>query len=190
MYKECKRPKSSERQRALEQHLIQKLLQTRYEDLSINDLCEELAINRKTFYRYFTGKQGALMAIIDHTISELDDWFLQKYSQTDGSPKAYLEVFFQFWAEHKPFLQAIDHSDLWTILVERSIGYLADYAWPESRDATAAWSSQFRFLTEFLIAGSARILDQWCLSNFTDTPEQLAAIAAQDLTHALSYWEK
>lgn len=190
MYKECKQPKSSARQAMLERHLMQKLLQIHYDAVTINDLCEELGINRKTFYRYFSGKEGALMAIIDHTLGELDDWILEKYRSADGGPGVYLEVFFRFWAEHTDFLRMIDHSDLWTVFVERAIRYLADYVWPEEQASTAAWASQYRFLTEVLIAGAARILDQWCLTDFADSPEYLAEVAAKDLTHALSYWGK
>lgn len=189
MYKECKSKQSSARQKALEQHLLQKLLEVRYDDLSINDLCEELSINRKTFYRYFSGKQGALHAVIDHTLSELDDRILETYRLAQNDPNAYQIAFFRFWVEHKTFLRAIDHSDLWTVFVERAIDYLAEDSWPREHNTPAEYDLRFRFLSEFLIAGAARILDQWCLSDFQQTPEQLAAVAAKDLTQILDYWK-
>lgn len=189
MYKECRSPKSSARQAELEKYLLNKLLLCRYEDLSINDLCEELAINRKTFYRYFTGKQGALYALIDHTLEQLDNWILEHYSEEHDDPKAYLEIFFQFWAENKLFLQAMNYSDLWTTLFDRAFLYVSESRWPSTRDIPEEWNTNFSFLSEILLAGATRILNRWYLADFSQTPEQLAQIAASDLTKALSYWK-
>ena len=68
MYKICKTEQSSQRQRQIEQGLFQLMRIMRYEDISISDLCEKLQIPRKTFYRYFSGKDGALYALIDHIL--------------------------------------------------------------------------------------------------------------------------
>ena len=65
MYKLCKSEQSAARQRWLEQGLLQEMLLRRYEDISISDLCARLQIPRKSFYRYFTNKDGALFALID-----------------------------------------------------------------------------------------------------------------------------
>jgi len=49
--------------------LLQLMLRKNYEDISVSDLCDHLQIPRKAFYRYFTSKDGALYALIDHTLA-------------------------------------------------------------------------------------------------------------------------
>ena len=72
MYKLCKTEQSAARQRQLEQGLLQIMQTQQYEDISISDLCDRLGIPRKSFYRYFSSKDGALMALIDHTLMEFE----------------------------------------------------------------------------------------------------------------------
>ena len=73
MYKLCKTEQSAQRQRELEQGLLKMMLQCRYEDISVSDLCDQLEIPRKSFYRYFSSKDGALYALLDHTMMEFFD---------------------------------------------------------------------------------------------------------------------
>lgn len=72
MYKLCKTEQSAQRQRQLEAGLLAVMGKTRYEDISISDLCEQIGVPRKTFYRYFSGKDGALHALIDHTLMSFE----------------------------------------------------------------------------------------------------------------------
>ena len=72
MYKMCKSEQSAKRQRELEQQLLILLKTVRFDDISVSDICTQANIPRKTFYRYFSGKDGALHALIDHTLLELE----------------------------------------------------------------------------------------------------------------------
>ena len=42
------------------------------EEISVSDLCDRLNIPRKSFYRYFSSKDGALFALLDHTLMEFE----------------------------------------------------------------------------------------------------------------------
>ena len=70
MYKQCKTEQSARRQRQLELGLMQAMLTKRYEDLSVSDLCDQMEVPRKSFYRYFSSKDGCLYALLDHTMME------------------------------------------------------------------------------------------------------------------------
>ena len=72
MYKQCRTEQSASRQRHLEQGLLQMMLKRQFEEISVSDLCEEIGVPRKAFYRYFSGKDGALHALIDHTLLEYE----------------------------------------------------------------------------------------------------------------------
>ena len=100
MYKLCKTEQSSARQRELEQGLLRQMYHRRYEDISISDLCDHLNIPRKTFYRYFSGKDGALFSLLDHTIMEFyETGTIEGLKGT--TPLGDLERFFAFWYEKR-----------------------------------------------------------------------------------------
>ena len=63
MYKLCKTEQSAQRQRQLEEGLLTAMRTKRYEEISISDLCDQMGIPRKSFYRYFFGTDGALHAL-------------------------------------------------------------------------------------------------------------------------------
>ena len=62
MYKMCKTEQSAQRQHLLEQGLLKAMLTHHYDEISVSDLCQSIGIPRKSFYRYFSGKDGALHA--------------------------------------------------------------------------------------------------------------------------------
>ena len=74
MYKLCKTEQSAKRQRELEQVLLRMMNSTLYEDITVINFCENAGIPRKAFYRYFSSKDGALHALLDHTLLELESF--------------------------------------------------------------------------------------------------------------------
>ena len=63
MYKLCKTEQSANRQRSLEQGLLQAMQIKHFDEISVSDLCAQLDVPRKAFYRYFDsyipkGKSG------------------------------------------------------------------------------------------------------------------------------------
>ena len=85
MYKLCKTEQSARRQRQLEDGLLAAMQNMRYEDISISDLCQQLGIPRKSFYRYFTNKEGALYGLLDHNLMEFES-FREPYQP--GEPRS------------------------------------------------------------------------------------------------------
>ena len=81
MYKLCKSEQSATRQKQLEQGLLKVMLTQRYEDISVSDLCTAMDIPRKSFYRYFSGKDGALHALIDHTMISYESFSISQRVQ-------------------------------------------------------------------------------------------------------------
>ena len=74
MYKLCKTEQSAQRQRELERGLLNAMSTHQYEEISVSDLCDQMEIPRKSFYRYFSSKDGALHALIDHTLLEFESF--------------------------------------------------------------------------------------------------------------------
>ena len=51
MYKLCKTEQSARRQRELEQGLLAAMSTHQYEEITVSDLCDQMNIPRKSFYR-------------------------------------------------------------------------------------------------------------------------------------------
>ena len=123
MYKLCKTEQSAARQRSLEEGLLAAMLTKRYEEITVSDLCTQMQIPRKSFYRYFSSKDGALYALIDHTLMEFEG-FSSPYQAGQGRTLQWdLERFFLFWLHHKGLLNSLERSGMSGVLMERSISH-------------------------------------------------------------------
>ena len=123
MYKLCKTEQSAQRQRQLEEGLKKVMLTKHFEEISVSDLCDQLQVPRKSFYRYFSSKDGALYGLIDHTMMEYERFAVARQKVTGRTLSNELESFFQFWVEHKDLLDALQKSGLSGVLIERSISH-------------------------------------------------------------------
>lgn len=180
MYKLCKTEQSALRQRQLEQGLLQ-ILQTQcYEDVSISELCDKLGVPRKSFYRYFSGKDGALAALIDHTLMD--------FEKTQSIPNATglgdLEKYFVFWHENKMLLYALERSHLNGILVERSTSHALNEQLMPKYMKNMPRDIQAMALT-FVVSGLLAMVLQWHNSGYRKTPKEMARLATDMLERPL-----
>ena len=112
MYKICHTEESSRRQRELELGLQSLMLQRRYEDISVSDLCAQMEIPRKSFYRYFSSKEGCLFALVDHTLIEFFQAQLSADAELSGTQIGDLGRYFRFWRERGDLLEALQRNGL------------------------------------------------------------------------------
>ncbi len=122
MYKLCKTEQSAQRQRKIEHVLLDMMIKKNYEDISITELCERLEIPRKTFYRYFDSKEGALYALIEHTMSEYVGFHQDKQGKI-RTLKNEIEQYYCFWYDHKYFLDAFSKNNMLEKIIEVSISF-------------------------------------------------------------------
>ena len=182
MYKLCKTEQSANRQRQLEKGLLEAMLTTPYEDISVSDLCERIGIPRKSFYRYFASKDGALYALLDHTM-------LQFYSDgfranKPGNAAGDIDQFFIFWNEHQDLLTALDRSQLSGMLMERATALaLQEKLMPMQ---IQKWSSDLQGLAlSFAICGLISMVFQWHRQGCKLSVEELTKVALAMLTRPL-----
>ena len=183
MYKFCKTEQSTQRQRELEQGLLSMMEHKRFEEISVSDLCERLGIPRKSFYRYFSSKDGALLALLDHTLMEFYDTGSIE-GLRGGTPIGDLVRFFQFWENNKKLIDAVLRSNLSGMLVERAVslakqeelmpGYVKN--WEEVMQDVAM---------SFVVCGLMSMVIQWHRENYRIPREQMAKTAVTMLTRPL-----
>jgi AcrR family transcriptional regulator len=123
MYKLCKTEQSANRQREIENCLFDLLRTKSFDDISITEICEKMLMPRKAFYRYFDNKEDALVALIDHSMSEYNGFSVDRSGEIRRSLVGELEEYFLFWYEKRELLSVLDRSGLMGFLVERTINY-------------------------------------------------------------------
>lgn len=182
MYKQCFSEQSARRQRELENGLLIAMCSQRYEDISVSDLCEQMNIPRKCFYRYFSGKDGALYALIDHTLMELTGEF---FSGSMSATIATLERFFLFWKEKRLLLDALTKSEMTGVLIQRSIARTVAEDLLPKRNFYHHRQLPLDYMIIFLISGLLSLVIQWHKTDFKESENNLAQAAAQLLTQPL-----
>lgn len=185
MYKLCKTEQSASRQRQLEEGLLNVMLTKHYDEISVSDLCEHIGIPRKSFYRYFSGKDGALHALIDHTLLEYEGFQISEKNYQIRTYQTDLERFFAFWLLKKPLLDALERSGISGMLVTRSIDHaLCDMGMPkrflQQEDQTAR-----QYAIMFGVCGLMSMVLDWHHSGYKLPPKQIAQVAAKMLTEPL-----
>jgi len=182
MYKICKTEQSAARQRQLEQGLLQAMRTQRYEEISISELCDKMGIPRKSFYRYFASKDGALFALVDHTLME----FIQSGSGSvqKGSAIGDLERYFVFWYERRDLLDALERSRLSGMLVERATAHAMQERMMPGYLLQKSESIQSLALT-FAVCGLLSMVIQWHHQGYRESPETMAQLATMMLTKPL-----
>lgn len=71
MAKACITEKTAARQRGIENGLLALMLENRFEDISVTDLCQQLNLPRRSFYRYFTDLEDVLDSLMNHTMQDM-----------------------------------------------------------------------------------------------------------------------
>ena len=183
MYKICQTEQSFKRQRSLEKGLLQMMLNKSYEQISVSDFCEYMKIPRKSFYRYFTSKDGALYALIDHT---LEDFFQTPVPgrKSRGNAVGDLDLFFAFWYENKAFLDALQRSSLSGVFVERATNFSVQ---------EGLLPRQFKGLRpeiqslamSFAVCGLLSMVLQWHRQGFQISAAEMTHLAINMLTSPL-----
>ena len=182
MYKLCKTEQSTKRQREIELVLQKMMLAKRYEDISVSDLCEQMQIPRKAFYRYFESKDGALHALIDHTLMEFGEFGSAYTEKERRSLKRDLEQFYIFWTKRKSLLDALERSNLTGMLINASVSSVVDELvnpkkfLPEDSD----WMRSEVFL--FAISGLMSTMLAWYRQGFKTGTSEMAKAACRMLS--------
>ena len=183
MYKLCKTEQSARRQRQLEQGLLEMMKHHRFEEISVSDLCDRMQLPRKSFYRYFSSKDGALFALLDHTLLEFYETGSLE-GLRGGTPVGDLERLFAFWKSHRDLIDAMQRSNLAGMLVERSVelakreqlmpGYVK--SWEDTLQDVAM---------NFAVCGLLSMVLQWHKEDYRIPVEKMAQAAVTMLSRPL-----
>lgn len=182
MYKLCQTEQSIQRQRQLEQGLLRLMQKHNYEDISVKDLCDEMQLPRKSFYRYFSGKDGVLYALIDHTLA--DFFQMPTAGKARGTATGDLDLYFVFWRENKALLDVLHRSGLSGILVERATNFALQEGHMPQQFKKMRPDIQSLAMA-FSVCGLMAMILYWHRSGFSVNPDEMTNLATQILTSPL-----
>lgn len=184
MYKICQTEQSTRRQRELEKGLLELMGKRRFEDITVSDLCQHMNIPRKSFYRYFSSKDGALYALIDHTLADFFELPQAERGGKQGTALGDLDLYFLYWYRQKPLLDALHRNALSGILVERA----NEFAIHEGHFPLymKSWDEKIQSIAlSFSICGLMSMVFQWHRQNYPVPPQEMAKLATTLLTQPL-----
>lgn len=187
MYKQCKTEQSAARQRELEKALLAAMGHHPFDEISISALCAQAEIPRKSFYRYFSSKEGALYALLDHTLIELETVHLSADTIRHLSMIEYLERFFQYWQDNKLLLDGLSRSGLEGLLVQRTIHLVTgeEAVFSEQTYLSPPRKGPGNWAALVQVCGLLSMVLHWYHLGYRESPAQMAEIAREVLTKPL-----
>lgn len=186
MYKQCRTEQSAARQRELEQGLLEAMAQQHYDEITVSSLCQQLGIPRKSFYRYFSSKEGALNALIDHALMDFVSFTEEQTDSLGNSSAADTELMFAYWKFRKPLLDALDRSSLSGVLIQRAVEQSMVEAINARRFLSVDEKYAQEYSTLFAVSGFMSMVIQWHHDGYPQNARQMAQIARRLVTEPLA----
>lgn len=185
MYKQCRTEQSANRQRFLEQGLLEAMSQKHYDEITVSDLCARLEIPRKSFYRYFSSKEGALHALIDHALLDFEGFPTPELTGDAELGLQDMERVFSYWRNQSKLLDALEHSGFNGVLIERAINHALSEGILPQRYLSGEEKLIEQQATTFAVCGLMSMVVQWHNDGFPQSVHQMAQIALRLVTQPL-----
>ena len=183
MYKECKTERSEARQRLVGDTLISMMAKKPYDDITVTDLCEELKMPRKAFYRYFDDKESALDCAIAQRLAR----FPMSQANPPQAPRMLhreLEGFFKFWLEHRALIEILDKNGKLTKIMDMSLRFPLESIVSMDKLLPGEENSMRERIYRFAISGLISIVIDWYREDFKTSSADITKIAVRLLTKA------
>lgn len=172
MYRKCATEVSALHQKQVTETLLTLMQKMPYEDITVTQLCQAAGVTRRVFYHLFSNKTGALQALVDHKILDIESY------GRDFSNDAVR--FFYYWKDQKSFLDALAENGMSGLLLERMIDSVLseDYDvlyWLRSH----GWSDNSQEVIIYGLSGLMGLVYSWYQSGYRKEPEEMAALLEQ-----------
>ena len=185
MYKLCKTEQSAKRQKEIASCLFEIMRQKRYEDITVTELCKKMNMPRKAFYRYFDGKDDALYAFIDHSMSEYSGFSVDRSGESLRQLTSELEEYFIFWKKRRDILAVLDRSGLLGVLIERTVNFPVEDRISVSKFLPDDGETERSMIFKFAFSGLIYVMISWYRQGFDISTRDMAKTACRMLREPL-----
>ena len=185
MYKICKTEESARRQREFEVSLLEHMKTHPYDAISVTDLCNDVGIARKNFYRYFGNKDDVLCALLDHTLLDYSKYEIPILDPTMPAPIEIVQ-YLSYWQEQKPLLDALAANGISSRLIERVLmhAWQQDTGFLQVLEVGGQKADPNTVL--FAVSGIITLVITWHHSGYKESKEQLAATIFRLMTQPIA----
>ena len=185
MYKLCKTEQSAQRQREIEECFLDLLRYNHYEDVTITEICKKMNMPRKSFYRYFDGKDGIVQSMINHLVIEYGSTQIQVNGMEGVTLKKEFDVYFGFWKSKADILAVLDKSGLIGRLIECVSGFAMneyDYV----RTYLSDTDDEGKMVAyQFLVSGLMTMMIGWYRNGFKESIDTMSRATVKIITRPL-----
>lgn len=182
MYKMCKTEQSVNRQRDIENILLRLMLEKHYDEITVSELCEAADMPRKSFYRYFDGKEGVKQSLLHHTIGDFNSFQNGRRAKKKGTLHEEFEELFMFWRSKKDVLDAFEKSGLIGLLIESATSYAMDEFSGIAKYMVDSEVREKEMTYHFVISGILAMTINWYRSGFAETVSNMAKTTTRIIT--------
>lgn len=184
MYVNCVSEEAVNRQHRIEDCLLDMMLETPYKAISVSDLCQTAKCSRKAFYRYFTNKDGCLIALMDRTFLNFA-YFEVDIACTNPDTPPELWMWLAYWTSQKKLLDALVKNNLGAQLIERGIYYGAKVDSGAPVGLGMSVNEMDEDVLHFLNSGLISLILRWHSADYPKTFEQMVDTATRLLMSPL-----
>ena len=172
MYRKCATDISVQHQHQVTDALLALMRKMPFEDISVTQLCQSAGITRRVFYHLFSSKQGALHAMVDHRILDIESY----RPELSGDALR----FFLYWQEQKGFLDALAENNMSGLLLERMITSVLQ----EDHELSywlrrKGWGDYQKEIIIYSLSGLMGLVYTWYAEGYKKSPEEMAALLEQ-----------
>jgi len=160
---------------------MQLLERKRFEDITINELCEEAMVRRATFYKHFADKYDFFLFFICDLQCKFEKDSMLLYRQEGKLLEYYLSItrkLIYFLDKHEKMVQHILESNMLATLFDILTGQIMTAAKEKLKEYTSKGNvlpASPEILASFFAGGLLNTLQHWLRHKNTISEEQLIA---------------
>lgn len=169
LYRKCINEKTAIQQKQITESLLELMQIKPFSEITVTQLCQHAGVSRRMFYYLFSNITGALYALIDSKILEVEICGINEILE-----------FFKYWKEETVLLDTLENNGMSGLLLERMIARVLqeDYDvhnWLQSH----GWKDNSRDLIVFGFTGLMGLVYSWYYSGYERKPEEMAALVEE-----------
>ena len=150
-----------------------------YKEITITEVSEKADLARRTFYRHFETLDDVLNYTMQTTFEQFAIFLSSQQQQMDVP--TYVRIFFEYWEQHKWFLQLLQKDNLLFMLLQRFMPAVRDNLHDDVTNIPNAEILEYVFY--FASGGLWNLLVKWLEDGTTLSPKEMENIAENIIEH-------
>ena len=174
MIHDATNPLAIQSQEWLTRALISLLESKEYNNVTITEIAAKADLSRRTFYRAFDSKEDILVYYCNKLFKEFLGLLQQ---ETEHSYTSVIYLYFQFWHNHKHFLQILQKNNLLTFLIAQySVLFPKVFQLIKGNHSLSGNAEAFSYAMAYSAGGLLHMLLKWAEDGMVKTPAEIMGI--------------